>query len=50
MDLDRRLTFSYMMNKMGPGIMGSPRTESYLRTVYRALDVPLPPPIAAMVP
>jgi hypothetical protein len=50
MDLDRRLTVSYMMNKMGPGIIGSPRTESYLRAAYGALEVTLPPPIAAMVP
>lgn len=34
MDLDRRLTISYMMNKMGPGIIGSDRSELYLRTVY----------------
>jgi CubicO group peptidase (beta-lactamase class C family) len=42
MDLDRRMTFSYMMNKMGPGIIGSERTEMYLRAVYAALGVPLP--------
>jgi CubicO group peptidase (beta-lactamase class C family) len=42
MDLDHRLTFSYMMNKMGPGIIGSPRTEAYVRAVYAALDVRLP--------
>ncbi|TFV72995.1 class A beta-lactamase-related serine hydrolase [Blastococcus sp. CT_GayMR19] len=38
MDLDRRLTFSYMMNKMGAGLLGSERAESYLRAVYSALD------------
>ena len=37
MDLDRRLTISYMMNKMAPGIIGSDRAESYLRAVYDAL-------------
>ena len=42
MDLDRRMTFSYMMNRMAPGIIGSPRAESYLRAAYRALDVELP--------
>lgn len=26
---ERRMTFSYMMNKMGPGIIGSDRAESY---------------------
>ena len=39
MDLDRRLTFSYMMNKMAPGIIGSPRSEGYLRAAYTALGV-----------
>jgi CubicO group peptidase (beta-lactamase class C family) len=42
MDLDRRLTFAYMMNKMAPGIIGSPRAESYLRPAYAALGVSLP--------
>jgi CubicO group peptidase (beta-lactamase class C family) len=34
MDLDRDMTVSYMMNKMGPGIVGSDRSEAYLRAVY----------------
>ncbi|HET6963406.1 MAG TPA: serine hydrolase domain-containing protein [Acidimicrobiales bacterium] len=38
MDLDRRLTVSYMMNKMAAGIIGSPRAESYLRAAYSVLD------------
>ena len=38
MDLDRRLTISYMMNRMAPGIIGSPRSEAYTRAVYSALD------------
>ena len=42
MDLERRMTFAYMMNKMGPGIIGSDRAESYLRPAYAALNVPLP--------
>jgi CubicO group peptidase (beta-lactamase class C family) len=33
MDLDRRMTFSYMMNKMGPGIIGSDRSEAYFSAV-----------------
>ena len=37
MDLDRRLTISYMMNKMGDGLIGSPRSEAYVRAVYDAL-------------
>ncbi|QHE66899.1 serine hydrolase domain-containing protein [Rhodococcus sp. WAY2] len=38
MDLDRRMTVTYAMNKMGPGLIGSPRSEAYLRTVYRTVD------------
>ena len=38
MDLDRRLTISYMMNRMAPGILGSDRAEAYVRAVYDALD------------
>jgi CubicO group peptidase (beta-lactamase class C family) len=37
MDLDRRVTTSYMMNRMAPGIVGSPRAEAYLAAVYAAL-------------
>jgi CubicO group peptidase (beta-lactamase class C family) len=37
MDLGRRMTISYMMNKMGPGIIGSERSEQYVRAVYAAL-------------
>jgi CubicO group peptidase (beta-lactamase class C family) len=38
MDLDTRTTISYMMNKMAPGIIGSDRSESYVRTVLDCLD------------
>lgn len=41
MDLDRRLTFAYMMNRMGAGIIGSERAETYVRAAYEALGVPL---------
>jgi len=34
MDLSRRMTISYLMNKMGPGIIGSDRSEQYVRTIY----------------
>jgi hypothetical protein len=42
MDLDRRMTFAYMMNNMGPGVIGSERAESYVRAAYAALNVALP--------
>jgi CubicO group peptidase (beta-lactamase class C family) len=37
MDVDRRMTISYMMNKMGPGIVGSDRSTAYGRAIYDAL-------------
>jgi CubicO group peptidase (beta-lactamase class C family) len=37
MDVGRRLTFSYMMNKMGAGIVGSERSAEYGRALYDAL-------------
>ena len=37
MDLDRRMTISYMMNKMAPGIIGSDRSESYARALESCL-------------
>jgi CubicO group peptidase (beta-lactamase class C family) len=37
MDLGRKVTISYMMNKMAPGIIGSPRAEEYSRAIYAAL-------------
>ncbi|WP_455569630.1 serine hydrolase domain-containing protein [Streptomyces roseolus] len=38
MDLDRRVTFSYTMNRVGDGILGSERTHLYLRHVYEVLE------------
>ncbi|MFJ5999916.1 serine hydrolase domain-containing protein [Streptomyces sp. NPDC092370] len=38
MDLDRRITFTYTMNRLGDGILGSERTHHYLKLVYAALD------------
>jgi CubicO group peptidase (beta-lactamase class C family) len=38
MDLDRRLTISYVMNKMAPGVIGSDRSTTYVDAVYAALD------------
>jgi len=37
MDLDRRMTISYMMNLMGPGIIGSDRSAQYTQAIYDAL-------------
>jgi hypothetical protein len=37
MDLGRRMTFSYMMNKMGAGIVGSGRSAEYGRALYGAI-------------
>jgi len=37
MDLGRRMTVSYMMNKMGPGIIGSDRAAEYVTAVYDAV-------------
>lgn len=34
MDLDRRMTIGYAMNKMGPGTLGNPNTEAYVNAVY----------------
>ncbi|MFD2420459.1 serine hydrolase [Amycolatopsis pigmentata] len=38
MDLDRRVTISYVMNNMGADILGSPRAAAYLTAIYHALD------------
>jgi CubicO group peptidase (beta-lactamase class C family) len=37
MDVGRRMTISYMMNKMGPGIVGSDRSAEYGQAIYHAL-------------
>ena len=37
MDVGRRMTISYMMNKMGPGIVGSDRSAEYGQAIYDAL-------------
>ncbi|MFN8517568.1 MAG: serine hydrolase domain-containing protein, partial [Chloroflexia bacterium] len=38
MDLDRRMTISYMMNRMGPGVIGNERSASYVEALYGCLD------------
>ena len=37
-DLDRRVTLAYMMNNMAPGIIGSDRSEAYVRAAYDCLN------------
>jgi CubicO group peptidase (beta-lactamase class C family) len=37
MDLDRKLTISYMMNKMGAGIVGGERAFQYVAAAYSAV-------------
>lgn len=38
MDLDRRVTITYAMNRMGNGTMGNDRSEAYVREIYRVLN------------
>jgi len=38
MNPDRRTTIAYVMNKMGPGVEGSARTNRYFNLVYDALS------------
>jgi CubicO group peptidase (beta-lactamase class C family) len=33
-DLDRRMVVSYMMNRMAPGLIGSPRAAAYVTAAY----------------
>src|SRR5580704_12771568 len=37
MDVGRKMTIAYMMNKMGPGIIGSERSAKYVSAIYKAL-------------
>jgi CubicO group peptidase (beta-lactamase class C family) len=37
-DLDTRTTISYMMNKMGPGIIGSDRSQAYVSSILSCLN------------
>lgn len=38
MDLEHKTTIAYTMNKMGAGILGSERTETYLQTISESLE------------
>ncbi|MFE4213822.1 serine hydrolase domain-containing protein [Streptomyces sp. NPDC056844] len=42
LDLDRRMTISYVMNHMGAGILGSQRAAAYTTAVCRALGAAVP--------
>ena len=37
-DVDRHMTFAYMMNKMESGIIGGTRSEALIRATYAALE------------
>jgi CubicO group peptidase (beta-lactamase class C family) len=37
-DVDSGTTISYMMNRMGPGIIGSDRSEIYVRAIHECLS------------
>jgi CubicO group peptidase (beta-lactamase class C family) len=37
MDVGRKMTIAYMMNKMGPGIIGSERSAKYVSAIYKSL-------------
>ncbi|MFC5854444.1 hypothetical protein ACFPZI_22395 [Streptomyces chlorus] len=38
MDLDRRMTIGYVMNRMGTGVLGSERAAAYVGAVCRAFE------------
>lgn len=38
MDLDRRMTIGYAMNKMGLGSLGNENTQAYVKEIYRILN------------
>lgn len=37
MDLDRRMTITYAMNKMGPGLAGNANSEIYIKAIYEIM-------------
>lgn len=48
MDVDRRMTLTYAMNRMQHGMLGTPTGRAYTRKVYEILGVDLPPPAFPM--
>jgi CubicO group peptidase (beta-lactamase class C family) len=43
-DVERRMTIAYMMNKMAAGLVGNPTSTSLITAVYTALGVATPLP------
>ena len=37
MDLDRRMTIAYAMNKMAPGILGNENCKVYIDAIYEIM-------------
>ncbi|KAJ5325676.1 uncharacterized protein N7506_008778 [Penicillium brevicompactum] len=37
MDLDHRMTITYAMNKMGPGLVGNANSEIYIKAIYEIM-------------
>jgi CubicO group peptidase (beta-lactamase class C family) len=37
MDLDRRMTIAYAMNKMGPGLVGNDNSQAYVKAIYEIM-------------
>ncbi|KAJ5933982.1 beta-lactamase/transpeptidase-like protein [Penicillium verhagenii] len=38
MDMDRKVSIAYVMNKMGEGTLGNERTAEYVRVIFDILD------------
>ncbi|RVX65944.1 hypothetical protein B0A52_09829 [Exophiala mesophila] len=49
MDVDKRVTISYVMNKMGAGTLGSERAAAYLKLIYDVLGDHSPNATAKLV-
>lgn len=39
-DFDRRLTITYIMNKMDNALLGSDRARDYIKATYKAMGYP----------
>ncbi len=37
-DLDCRITFAYVMNRMAGGLIGSDRSDAYLKATFDAVN------------
>lgn len=38
MDTENKITLSYVMNRMGAGTVGNPRTVGYIQAIYNAVE------------